>query len=86
MRARQACETCDFRLGQIDRPERRIVAGGRHYRRGGRDRSVDPWWRGFGGARRDLRTGETLSTTDLWCQGEIPERFRSQLPDTHEFV
>ena len=35
---------------------------------------------------RDLRTGGTLSTTDLWYQGVIPERFRAQLPDTHEFV
>lgn len=30
--------------------------------------------------------GRKVTTNDLWCQGEIPESFRSRIPDTARFL
>lgn len=32
-----------------------------------------------------FKDGRTLTTNNLWCQSEIPQEFRSELPDTAEF-
>ena len=31
-------------------------------------------------------SGEIVETHDLWCQGEVPEYFREEIPDTAEFL
>lgn len=44
---------------------------------------------GFGGRRyaiRNLKTGDTIQTNNLWGQGEIPTLFRDLLPDNAEFI
>ena len=44
---------------------------------------------GFGGSLfkvKYLSDGRIVESNNVWCQGLIPERFRSQLPDTAEFV
>jgi hypothetical protein len=46
------------------------------------------WWKGFGGAGYYIRfnSGDEVLTHNLWHQGEIPERFRDQLPDNAEWI
>lgn len=43
---------------------------------------------GFGGSRFDIRfhDGRLVTTHNLWCQGDIPERFRDVLPDNAIFI
>ena len=35
---------------------------------------------------RNLSTRDEVTTTNLWCQGKIPDEFKGDLPDTHEFL
>jgi len=32
-----------------------------------------------------MKSGETYTTNDLWCSGDIPDRFKSRLPDKNTF-
>lgn len=43
---------------------------------------------GFGGRlfRIKFFDGRIVETNNLWCQGEIPERFREALPDNARFA
>ena len=44
---------------------------------------------GYGGRKfkiKMLDTGKIIETNNLWCQGDVPEEYKSQLPDTAEFV
>lgn len=43
---------------------------------------------GFGGDVFNIRffNGETYKTNNLWLNGEIPEKFRAELPDNAEFI
>ena len=46
-------------------------------------------FRGFGGQKFVIKFNDgrnEVTTTNLWCQGEIPERFWDRLPDNAEFV
>lgn len=44
--------------------------------------------RGYNGQRFKIKffDGRKIITTNLWCQGKIPEYFRKLLPDNAEFV
>lgn len=65
-----------------------VVVKGVHYIIGAEDPSIKRNWRGFGGDRYHIKfhDGRTVVSTNLWCQGPIPARFREQLPDNAEFV
>lgn len=44
---------------------------------------------GYGGRKfkiKMLDTGEVIETNNLWCQGDVPEEYKSRLPNTAEFV
>lgn len=44
---------------------------------------------GYGGRKfkiKMLDTGKIVETNNLWCQGDVPEEYKSRLPDTAEFV
>lgn len=74
----------DYWESQIaSEPERRVVVNGVHYRLGKNgDRRGE--YNGFGGRRFDieyLEDGRVITTYDLWYQGQIPPKFREQLPD-----
>ena len=85
---RQLCHTCNFWQTHIehkDDPEC-IRAGHKHYR-------VYPdknsGFKGFGGHTFtiEMLDGRIITTSNLWQQGEIPERFWEQLPDNaKEFI
>lgn len=46
------------------------------------------WDLGMGGRRFDIEffDGRRVTTHNLWSGGEIPERYRSRLPDTARFL
>ena len=44
---------------------------------------------GYGGRKFKIKmfdTGEVIETNNLWCQGDVPEEYKSRLPNTAEFV
>lgn len=45
-------------------------------------------YKAFDGEKYQIRlnTGEAITTTNLWCQGEIPGEFRGILTDTAKFI
>lgn len=65
----------------------RIVVGGvcYHY---GEEHESDSKFRGYGGRRFEFRkfTGETVVTTNLWCQGRVPSMWLSEFPDNAELI
>jgi len=79
------CFTCNFWMEKVrwreqDDPSCLVTDQHWHYR-------IEPdesasWFRGFGGQRFTVsfNDGRKVETRNLWCQGEIPERFREALP------
>lgn len=45
-------------------------------------------FRGYGGARWNIEffDGRRVTSTNLWCNGDIPPHYRDQLPDNASFV
>ena len=44
---------------------------------------------GYSGRKFKIKmfdTGEVIETNNLWCQGDVPEEYKSRLPNTAEFV
>ena len=82
------CFDCSFWLKKINMPEedekRRVIVAGQHYMVGANTSGP----KGFGGIRFAIHfnDGRTVETCNLWCQGEIPERFRTWLPDNARFI
>lgn len=90
-----SCSTCQFWRDRIaaDRgvdKDRFVVVNGRHYTIG--DEPTPTQKRigvglGFGGSefRILFNDGRRVTTHNLWHQGTIPERWRSELPDNAVF-
>lgn len=82
--AHQLCFHCDFwtdYVEQKDRPEM-VVIDNAHYVVGDEKPSI--WGvRGFAGRKFVIEffDGRKVTTTNLWYQGNIPERFLERLPD-----
>lgn len=91
LKSRSLCFTCDYWLGFVWRKEKDSMVRVKnddeimHYVIAS-DR--DGGMRGFGGARFKIKfhDGRIVKTRNLWCQGEVPERFRDRLPVNAEFV
>lgn len=84
---RQLCHSCDFwheKIGIKDRPEVARIEGTHYYIGGESERG----FRGFSGHRFRIRfnDGREVESTNLWCQGKIPERFAERLPNNAVFV
>lgn len=58
-----------------------------HYMVGG-ETNEPTLWRGFGGDKFHIRflDGREVKSTNVWCQGHIPDHFKTRLPDNAEFV
>lgn len=52
------------------------------------DESDAPQYRGMNGAKFTIRffDGTTVTTRNLWHNGDVPKEFRHRLPDTAEFI
>lgn len=82
------CHTCDFWITLAEeKANNRVVVGGVHYQDGGQ-KSGPRDFLGFGGKKWIYqREGEAVKVTNnMWFQGEIPERFRTLLPDNARFL
>ena len=68
--------------------ENTVVVNGKRYTIGKEDPNL--LFKGFGGARFDIEffDGRKIVSHNLWCQGDIPEEFRSypELQDNARFV
>lgn len=86
---RSLCFACLFWIEYIEcqhEPDQVIIAG-KHYVIGEENQQGNRRWRGYGGSPWMVRfhDGRSIRSTNLWFQGEIPERFRERMPDNAEF-
>lgn len=86
---RKLCHGCDHWTSLAKIAARADVARieGTHYMID--KENADPRaFRGFAGQRFKIKfaDGREVETTNLWCQGSIPDHFRDRLPDNANFV
>ena len=83
------CHTCDFWQSKEDIKDnpRTVRVKGTHYYIED-DKPHNTSFLGFGGAEFNIKfnDGRLVITHNLWCQGDIPERFRGKLPDNAVFL
>lgn len=91
MRERQLCHFCNFWKNHIENDatvnkDVFVIADGKHYIIG--DENSTDYFRGLGGAKVTIKfkDGRVVKSSNLWCQGNIPERFRNEMPDNAEIV
>lgn len=86
----QSCFTCNHWLEVIERYKSGdlLVIDGTTYHDAGRSSEPRRSFLGFGGREFQIQTqdGKIIRTNNLWCGGEIPERWRPQLPDNAKFL
>jgi hypothetical protein len=82
------CYTCNFWSEKIDIKDnpRTVRVNGTHYWI--EDDKPNAAFQGFGGSKFDIQfnDGRKVVTHNLWCQGDIPLRFRDLLPDNAIFT
>jgi hypothetical protein len=77
-----------FWLEKTDYPDymknHQVIIDGQHYL----FHETDSFIKGFGGRRFKIQffDGRNIETNNLWFQGEIPDQFRSMLPDNAVFL
>lgn len=72
-----------------DNPRRHFVKGVSYWRKDYRNLpSHEQHVLGFSGSVFKVKTnsGEEYTTNDMWCNGNIPERFKDRLPDNAIFL
>lgn len=82
------CFNIHFWQEIIANKKRHIVVNGKCYFDGGNVEHPDQYmFLGFGGRRFWIRykDGHTVTTNNLWFNGEVPDEFKDQLPDNAEF-
>ncbi len=82
---KNVCHTCAFWYEKITLKDRYLRVNHVSYHVSPED--APSLFRGFGGAKfkfRRLDTNEVIVSTNVWCQGDIPPRFRDRLPDNAE--
>lgn len=76
--------TKDFWDEIIEEKDKHIFINGKSYMLG----NENDKYKAFDGEKFNIKlfTGEEITTTNLWCQGTIPNDFRGVLVDTAEFI
>lgn len=71
-------------LDDAREPDRVAIIDGTHYYIDDED---DSRFRGFDGAKFVIKfhDGREVTTTNLWCQGDIPDEFRDLFPNNADF-
>lgn len=85
--ALNVCFNCNYWLERVDsKSGKQIVVGGVVYQRGA-EKDAGPF-RGFSGKpwRVKLHSGEEFRSTNMWFNGQIPDRFKSRIPDNAIFL
>ena len=86
---KEHCYDCYFWLEKVNLAQhhlaRRVIVKCEHYMIG--ENHSEPF-KGFGGRDFSIKfyDGRDIKTSNLWYQGEIPERFKEFLSDNAEFV
>lgn len=90
MEKHQMCSNCNFWREHLEEdkklhPHTAVVIDGTHYYICREDSKS--YFRGFGGAKFNIRfnDGHFVTTTNLWCQGNIPPEWRDKFPDNAKF-
>lgn len=84
------CFSCYFWREKVElavtHPDRVVRVDGVHYFIG--DENASKTFRGFAGHRFKIKfnDGREVTTTNLWCQGDIPENFQDRLPNNAQFL
>ena len=86
------CYNCNFWVDKLEQSDNINVAriDNNHYTIGKEDDNRG--FRGHAGRQfkikfyKDRYSGNPITTTNLWHQGEIPKRFRPFLPNNAEFI
>jgi len=87
----QLCSSCHFWHEKIEwrkqNDPKPVVVDGVHYRIGNESASR-LGSRGFSGSKFIIKffDGRVVESTNLWCQGNIPEKFRDVLTDNARFI
>lgn len=86
LRERQLCFTCNHwtnNIGKAARDRNVYIIDGWQYSGNHGERGD-----GFGGRHFLIETndGRRIETWNLWCQGDIPERFRDRIPNNARFL
>jgi len=89
--AQKICFHCHFWKGYVrekDNPKFARIKGTHYCVEKSANVGRDVRWNGFGGTKFTVRwmDGRQESTNNLWCQGDIPDRFKNDLPDNAEFI
>lgn len=91
MDVQQLCFHCNYWTDIIRRDNNEdkdvfVIANGKHYIID--NENSNDYFRGFGGAKFTIKffDGRMVKTSNLWYQGEIPERFRDELPDNATLI
>lgn len=80
------CFGCAFWRVKADTTHDTVIAG-RIYSVGDINRPSGPH-NGMAGRRFDIEyfDGRRVTTHDLWCGGEVPEKYKARIPDTARFL
>lgn len=84
------CFTCYFWLEKLEWHKagdpNAVVVDGTHYHIG--PETTSGMFKGFGGRRFEIEffNGRKVTTTNLWCQVDIPESWRERLPNNARFL
>lgn len=88
--ALQLCFDCEFwhKFFRMKDNPRAVRINGKHYWIGREDDAAPADWRGMGGGKViiEFNDGRKVESTNLWFQGEIPERWLGRLPDNAQFI
>ncbi len=81
LREDQLCFSCDHWIMLLKKANESVRIDGGHFMPGPENSTSDNI-RGMGGRLvRWIRNGEVESSTNMWCQGDIPDHFKDRLPD-----
>ena len=80
------CHECSFwtKHAKVYDSKDSVIINNTHYRMG-----ESTAFKGFGGRKFTILFDDgrrVVTTSNLWCQGEIPERFQSMLPNNAVFL
>ena len=82
------CHTCTYWMEKVAMKDYMEIArvNGQHYSIG--PENVGPFMRGCGGRQFDFKfhDGREVTSTNVWCQGTIPDNFKELLPDNAVIV
>ena len=89
LETKQLCHNCNFWMDYVEEADdpNSVRINGNHYWVGNEEDFKDKGMRGFDGKLFVIKfkDGRVVRTTNLWYQGQIPERFEDRLPDNATF-